>query len=101
MAKATRLKRVAPPPAPSVSPVWTHHGPLTISQARQFKEQLVKRLAATASLTLDLSDTEPLDSAGLQIIASALRAGTMRLIGVSDAVRKKLADAGCLALVGL
>ena len=78
---------------------WTPQGPLTIAEAGAAREELVQRIGAKTPFTLDVSRVDKLDSAGLQVLAAAVRTGLCSITQIPEAVKQKLDQAGCLSLL--
>ncbi|GKS59213.1 hypothetical protein YTPLAS18_27400 [Nitrospira sp.] len=78
---------------------WTPQGPLTIAEAGTAREELLRRVGAKTPFTIDLSRVEKLDSAGLQVLVSAVQTGLCSISQIPDAVKQKLDQAGCLSLL--
>jgi anti-anti-sigma regulatory factor len=91
------------PPAPVDTPGPTTmrpEGHLTVAEAKRFKSEVLERIDGNRQITVDLRHVERLDSAALQILIAAVRTGRCRVTELPDGIRTKLAQAGCLGLLG-
>jgi anti-anti-sigma regulatory factor len=76
----------SPPPRSTSSQsdaVWRIEGPLVIATVADWHRRLREQLAATPSLTLDLSGLTAIDVFGLQLLWSARRSATAHFILVN------------------
>jgi anti-anti-sigma factor len=80
--------------------VTTLEGALTIQQAGELKELLLRSLDGTERVTLNLEAATDIDIAGLQILCSAYRTavtGSKSMVlagGLPDAIKKAIEDGG-------
>lgn len=72
-------------------------GDLTIFEAAEFKESLVKLFANEGLVSLDLSGVARVDTAGIQLILAARKQGRMLVLGISDDLQDKLTQLGFTA----
>lgn len=91
------------PPAPVDAPapaIMRPEGNLTVAEARRFKSEMLEWTAGNRRITVDLRQVERLDSAALQILIAAVQTGRCTVAELPDGIRTKLAQAGCLGLLG-
>ena len=79
--------------------VLQHEGDLTIFEAAEFHETLVKLVRKDGPLELDLSSIERVDSSGIQLMLAASRENRFSITGMTEAVNQKLASVGCAHLI--
>lgn len=83
----------------STSTTWFPTGSLTIERAAQAREELLARVSVNSPFTVDLSQVERIDTAGLQLLLSAKGTGLCTVTGLPDQLKTKLAHIGCLELL--
>ena len=69
-------------------------GELTIFEAAEFKDSLVKLFANDGLVSLDLSGVARVDIAAIQLMLAARKQGRMFVTGVSDDLLAKLNQLG-------
>ena len=69
-------------------------GELTIFEAAEFKDSLVKLFANDGLVSLDLSGVARVDTAAIQLMLAARKQGRMFVTGVSDDLLAKLNQLG-------
>ena len=69
-------------------------GDLTIFEATEFKESLVKLFANDGLVSLDLSGVARVDTAAIQLMLAARKRGRMVVTGISDDLQAKLNQLG-------
>ena len=69
-------------------------GDLTIFEAEEFKESLVKLFTNEGLVSLDLSGVARVDTAGIQLMLSARKQGRMLVMGISQDLQAKLTQLG-------
>ena len=69
-------------------------GDLTIFEAGEFKESLVKLFANDGLVSLDLSGVARVDTAAIQLMLSARKQERMLVSGVSEDLQTKLKQLG-------
>jgi anti-anti-sigma regulatory factor len=69
-------------------------GDLTIFEAGEFKESLVKLLSNDGLVSLDLSGVTRVDSSAIQLILAARKQGRLFISGISDDLKQKLSQLG-------
>lgn len=69
-------------------------GELTIFEAAEFKESLVKLFANDGLVSLDLSGVARADTAAIQLMLAARKQGRMFVTGVSEDLQTKLNQLG-------
>lgn len=69
-------------------------GDLTIFEAAEFKESLVKLLANDGLVSLDLTGIARVDTAAIQLMLAARKQGRMIVTGISDNLLAKLNQLG-------
>jgi anti-anti-sigma regulatory factor len=69
-------------------------GELTIFEAAEFKESLVKLFANDGLVSLDLSGVARVDTAAIQLMLAARKQGRMFVTGVSEDLQAKLNQLG-------
>jgi anti-anti-sigma regulatory factor len=69
-------------------------GDLTIFEAGEFKESLVKLFANEGLVSMDLSAVARVDTSAIQLILAARKQGRMFVTGVSQDVQTKLKQLG-------
>lgn len=72
-------------------------GDLTIFEAAEFKESLVKLFANDGMVSLDLSGVARADTSAIQLMLAARRQGRMFVTGLSDDLQTKLNQLGFTA----
>jgi anti-anti-sigma regulatory factor len=72
-------------------------GDLTIFEAAEFKESLVKLFANEGLVSLDLSGVARVDTAGIQLILAARKQGRMLVLGIPHDLQDKLVQLGFTA----
>ena len=69
-------------------------GDLTIFEAAEFKESLVKLFANDGLVSLDLSGTARVDTAAIQLLLTAKKQNRMFVSGISQELQTKLTQLG-------
>ena len=69
-------------------------GDLTVFEAAEFKESLVKLFANEGLVSLDLSGVARVDTAGIQLMLAARKQGRMLVMGISQDLQAKLTQLG-------
>jgi anti-anti-sigma regulatory factor len=69
-------------------------GDITIFEAGEFKESLVKLFANDGLVSLDLSGVARVDTAAIQLMLAARKQGRMFVTGISDDLQTKLNQLG-------
>lgn len=69
-------------------------GDLTIFEAAEFRESLVKLFANDGLVSLDLSGVARVDTAAIQLMLAARKQGRMFVTGISDDLQTKLNQLG-------
>lgn len=69
-------------------------GELTIFEAAEFKESLVKLFVNDGLVSLDLSAVARVDTAAIQLMLAARKQGRMFVTGISDDLQTKLNQLG-------
>lgn len=69
-------------------------GDLTVFEAAEFKESLVKLFANEGMVSMDLSGVARVDTAGIQLILAARKQGRMLVIGISEDLQAKVTQLG-------
>lgn len=69
-------------------------GDLTVFEAAEFKESLVKLFANEGMVSLDLSGVGRVDTAGIQLILAARKQGRMLVVGIPQDLQAKLTQLG-------
>lgn len=69
-------------------------GDITIFEAAEFKESLVKLFANDGLVSLDLSSVARVDTAAIQLMLAARKQGRMFVTGLSDDLLAKLYQLG-------
>ncbi len=69
-------------------------GDLTIFEAGEFKESLVKLFANDGLVSLDLGGVDRVDTAAIQLMLSARKQGRMFVTGIPDELQAKLKQLG-------
>jgi anti-anti-sigma regulatory factor len=69
-------------------------GDLTVFEAAEFKESLVKLFANEGMVSLDLSGVVRVDTACIQLILAARKQGRMLVIGISEDLQAKVTQLG-------
>lgn len=69
-------------------------GDLTIFEAVEFKESLVKLFANDGLVSLDLSGVVRVDTSAIQLMLAARKQGRMFVAGIPDDLRTKLNQLG-------
>ncbi len=69
-------------------------GDLTIFEAAEFKESLVKLFANDGLVSLDLTSVARVDTAAIQLMLAARKQGRMFVTGISDDLQTKLNQLG-------
>jgi len=69
-------------------------GDLTIFEAAEFKESLMKLFANDGLVSLDLSGVARVDTSAIQLMLAARKQGRMFVTGVSDDLQTKLKQLG-------
>lgn len=69
-------------------------GDLTIFEAGEFKESLVKLFANDGLVSLDLGGVNRVDTAAIQLMLSARKQGRMFVTGIPEEVQAKLKQLG-------
>jgi len=69
-------------------------GDLTIFEAAEFKESLIKLLANDGLVSLDLSGVARVDTAAIQLMLAARKQGRMFVMGIPDDLQAKLNQLG-------
>ncbi|BFU91018.1 MAG: hypothetical protein NTAFB01_22050 [Nitrospira sp.] len=69
-------------------------GDLTIFEAAEFKESLVKLFANDGLVSLDLSAVARVDTAAIQLMLAARKQGRMFVTGISEDLQTKLNQLG-------
>ena len=69
-------------------------GDLTIFEAGEFKESLVKLFDNDGLVSLDLRGVDRVDTAAIQLMLSARKQGRMFVTGISEEVQAKLKQLG-------
>lgn len=69
-------------------------GELTIFEAVEFKESLMKLFANDGLVSLDLSCVARVDTAAIQLMLAARKQGRMFVTGISDDLQTKLNQLG-------
>lgn len=69
-------------------------GDITIFEAAEFKESLVKLFANDGLVSLDLSSVARVDTSAIQLIVAARKQGRMFVTGISDDLQTKLNQLG-------
>ncbi len=69
-------------------------GELTIFEAAEFRESLVKLFANEGMVSLDLSGVARADTAAIQLMLAARKQGRMFVTGISDDLQTKLNQLG-------
>lgn len=69
-------------------------GDLTVFEAAEFKESLVKLFANEGLVSLDLSGVARVDTAGIQLMLAARKQGRMVVMGISQDLQAKLTQLG-------
>jgi len=70
-------------------------GDLTIFEAAEFKESLIKLFGNDGLVSLDLGKVARVDTAAIQLMWAARKQGRMLVTGISEELRTKLAELGC------
>jgi anti-anti-sigma regulatory factor len=84
-------------PSPAVDQNPRHlalTGDLTIFEAGEFKESLVKLFANEGLVSMDLSAVARVDTSAIQLMLAARKQGRMFVTGVSQDVQTKLKQLG-------
>jgi anti-anti-sigma regulatory factor len=69
-------------------------GELTIFEAAEFKESLVKVLASDGLVCLDLSEVTRVDTPGIQLMWAARKLGRLLVTGIPKELEAKLTQLG-------
>jgi anti-anti-sigma regulatory factor len=69
-------------------------GELTIFEAAEFKESLVKVLASDGLVCLDLSEVTRVDTAAIQLMWAARKLGRLLVTGIPKELETKLTQLG-------
>jgi anti-anti-sigma regulatory factor len=69
-------------------------GDITIFEAAEFKESLVKLLANDGLVSLDLSGVARVDTSAIQLMLAARKQGRMLVMGISQDLQAKLTQLG-------
>ena len=69
-------------------------GDLSIFEAAQFHQDLLRIHQQEGPLVLDLSEVEHVDSSGIQLMVAANRSGRMRITGYSPTLREQFEHIG-------
>ena len=69
-------------------------GELTIFEAAEFKESLVKLLASDGLVCLDLSQVTRVDTAAIQLMWAARKLGRLLVTGIPHDLQTKLTQLG-------
>lgn len=69
-------------------------GDLTIFEAAEFKESLVKLLAHDGLVSLDLGGVARVDTAAIQLMLAARKQERMLVTGISEDLRTRLTQLG-------
>ncbi|MFY4728996.1 STAS domain-containing protein [Nitrospira sp. BLG_2] len=72
-------------------------GDITIFEAGEFKESLVKLFANDGLVSLDLSGVARVDTSAIQLMLAARKQGRMIVTGISEDLRMKLNQLGFTA----
>ena len=87
----------APQTPPNEGPNSRHLAPtgdITIFEAAEFKESLVKLFANDGLVSLDLSGIARVDSAAIQLLLTAKKQNRMFVSGISQELQSKLTQLG-------
>ena len=77
-------------------------GAMTIAEALETHQQLVKTLAGAQNLVVDLSDVIEIDTSGMQLLLALKKQGVpVAFDAISDAVRTLLDDLNLTPALGL
>ena len=69
-------------------------GDLSIFEAGEFKEALVKLMANEGLVSLDLSNVDRVDTAAIQLMLSARKQERMLVMGIPEDLKDKLKQLG-------
>jgi anti-anti-sigma regulatory factor len=69
-------------------------GELTIFEAAEFKESLIRILACDGLVCLDLSQVTRVDTAAIQLMWAARKLGRLLVTGISQELQAKLTQLG-------
>ncbi len=69
-------------------------GDLTVFEAAEFKESLVKLFSNEGLVSLDLSGVARVDTAAIQLILAARKQGRMLVMGIPQELQDKLKQLG-------
>ncbi len=69
-------------------------GELTIFEAAQFKESLIKLLACEGLVCMDLSRVTRVDTSAIQLMWAARKLGRLLVTGIPQELQTKLAQLG-------
>ena len=69
-------------------------GDLTIDEAAEFKDSLVKLLGNDGLVSLDLGQTGRIDTAAIQLMGAARKQGRMFVASISEDLQNKLNQLG-------
>lgn len=72
----------------------TPKGDITIFEAADFKESLVKLLTNDGLVSMDLSGVTRVDTAAIQLVLAARKQGRMFVTGISGELQMKLSQLG-------
>ena len=70
-------------------------GDLTIFEAAEFRESLVKLHQKKDPIALDLSGVARMDSSGVQLIIAGAKSGRMAVTGLTDSIQERFKKIGC------
>ena len=69
-------------------------GELTIFEAAEFKESLIRVLAGEGLVCLDLSQVTRVDTAAIQLMCAARKLGRLLVTGIPQELQTKLTQLG-------
>lgn len=78
------------PPARHLAPT----DDLTIFEAGEFKESLVKLFSNEGLVSLDLGGVDRVDTSAIQLLLSARKQGRMFVTGITEELQRKLTQLG-------
>lgn len=69
-------------------------GDLTIFEVGALHEEIKRAIAAHPQVELDLSEVDKLDASAIQLLIAAARSERTVLTGMTDAIKKRMAELG-------